>query len=86
MAGTCRTFGNICSHRGSKLLAVLHTPLVERVDSPNNSLAEDFVFVKSDQLAQGAGSQTREQNGVARSVAVKHFLRSDESNISRGQS
>ncbi len=70
--------------REQHYLAKLDAPLIKRVDAPHNSLAEDLVLIKRDQLAQCSRSQAREQNRVARTIAVKNLLRRDQCNISGG--
>lgn len=49
----------------------LNTHLVKRVDTPNDTLSEDLVFVKGDQSTKSGWSQFGEENTIARSVPAK---------------
>src|SRR5580658_9903584 len=57
--------------------AELHAPLVERVDLPNRTLSEHRMFVKSDELAESLRRQLVGENGVRRTVALKHPMRDE---------
>src|SRR6478672_5785351 len=52
-------------------LAQLDPPLVEGVDAPDRALGEDAVLVEGDQLAEGGGGQTVEQERVRRAVSLE---------------
>ena len=54
-------------------LAELNTHLVERVDTPNNTLGEDLVFVECDQSTKSGGSQLGEDDAVRGFVAREDF-------------
>ena len=61
--------------RFGKLLAEFHTPLIETIDIPDDSLGKNLMFVKSDQGAKGAWCQLLKQEAIGRFVACKDFVR-----------
>ena len=70
MGSSCASFLNFRLDLLCKLLAKLDTPLVVGVNVPDDALDEDFVLVRSDQLAQGEGIEFREKDGVCRSITL----------------
>src|SRR6266850_2711989 len=59
----------------SQYLAEFHTPLVERIDVPENALSEDGVLIKSDKFAERPGRELFSQDRVRRPVAFEHTVR-----------
>ena len=45
----------------------------ERVDAPNDALREDLVLVERDERAEGRGREQREEDAVARPVALENL-------------
>ena len=58
-----------------QLLAEFDSPLVERVDIPNNALRENLVFVECDQDAESFRRQLVEKNRVGRAISSKDLMR-----------
>lgn len=54
-----------------KLLAKFYAPLVVRVYIPDDTLNEDFVLVRGDQLAKSEWIKLRKKNRVCRSISLK---------------
>lgn len=57
-----------------KLLAQLNSPLVKRVDVPDDTLDKDLVLVHRNQSSQGTRGQLLEQDRVGRLVATEHLV------------
>src|SRR5690349_16098237 len=57
-----------------KLLAQLNSPLVERVNVPNDSLDKDLVLVHRNQSSQGTRGKLLEQDRVGGLVATEHLV------------
>src|SRR5262245_14994570 len=55
--------------------AEFDSPLVERVDVPDNTLSEDGMLTKSHQLSQRFRSKTLSENRVRRPVALEYSMR-----------
>ena len=78
---TYRTIVSLNVRRCTKLsqnvlrenLSELNTHLVERVDTPNNTLGEDLVFGECDQSTKSGGSQLWEDDAVRGFVAREDF-------------
>src|SRR6478736_3399370 len=68
-----------------KLLTQLHTPLIERIDTPHNALYEYLVFVERDQLAERRRIKSREQDQRDRPVARMNLVRNQLSDTRRRQ-
>ena len=62
--------GRCLQHRLADMYAV---KLTEGVDTPDNTLGEDLVFVECDQSTEGGGSQLGEDDAVRRFVAREDF-------------
>ena len=56
-------------------LAQLHTPLVKRVDVPDNALGEDCMLVKGDELAEGVRCEPFGEDRIRRTVAREDAMR-----------
>jgi len=52
----------------------LDTPLVKRVDIPDDSLNKDLVLVHGDEAAQGTRSQLGVQKGVGGTITGEHLV------------
>ncbi len=60
-----------------ELLAELHSPLIVRVDVPNGALHENLVLVEGDERAQSERGDTRQENAIARTIALEDLVLSD---------
>ena len=47
--------------------------LTERVDAPDDTLREDLVLVERNERTEGSGGKEREDDAVARTVALEHL-------------
>src|SRR5262249_10813903 len=56
-------------------LAEFHTPLVKRIDVPNDALSEDRVFVKGNELTERFRCQPPGKNRVRRPVTLEDTMR-----------
>ena len=54
-----------------KLFAKFHPHLVERVDAPDDTLREDFMFIQRDERAERCGGQLLVKEGIGRAVSWK---------------
>ena len=54
-------------------LSELNTHLVVGVDAPDDTLREDLVLVERDERAERRGGEQREDDAVARAVALEDF-------------
>ena len=54
-------------------LAELDAHLVKRVDAPHDTLREDLVLVQHDERAECLRIELREEDAVARAVALEDF-------------
>ena len=57
--------------------AEFDSPLVERVDVPDNTLSEDGMLIKSHQLSQRFWSKTLSENRVRWPVAIEYSMRGE---------
>ncbi len=58
-------------------LAQLDSPLIERVDAPDDALSEDAVLVQRDERAEDVGREHLGEDHVRRAVALHHAVGHD---------
>ena len=60
--------------RFRQLLAEFDTPLVERVNVPEDSLSEDLVLIKRNQTSERTWRELLKQDRIRRSITCKDFV------------
>ena len=73
MGGSGVSFLNFRLNFLRKLLSELDAPLIVRVYVPDDSLDEDFMFVRGDQLAKSEWIQLGKENRVCWSISLKEI-------------
>lgn len=63
--------------RLGELLAEFHTPLIKRVDVPDDALGENLVLVEGDQSAERLGRELGEHDRVGGTIAGEDFVRDE---------
>ena len=75
VAGDSARFFKFRQDRLGKFLAKFDSPLVERIDIPDNALSKNLVFVEGDQDAERFWRQLVEKNRVGRAIAREDLMR-----------
>src|SRR3989338_2857377 len=76
--------GKLRENAVGELFAELNTPLIERIDIPDDALDEDLVFVHGNEETESVGSETRKEKAVGRTIAREYFLRGDLADLLGG--
>src|SRR2546430_15467816 len=71
--------------RAGEVLAVLHPPLVETVQIPDDAFGEHFVLVQRDECAERARSEALEKHGARRAISGEGLVRRVRRGVAEGK-
>mmetsp|Transcript_27967 Transcript_27967/g.64778 ORF Transcript_27967/g.64778 Transcript_27967/m.64778 type:complete len:246 (-) Transcript_27967:922-1659(-) len=73
--------GELWQYSLGKLLTELHSPLIERVDIPDDTLRKNLHLVDSNQASKSTGGEFLKHEGIGGTVAFKHLVRDEFCNL-----